>query len=451
MKKKWIIIIFAVLAGILALVWFAAVKNPIQLKNNNQTQGSIAKQLKTTPDAEWILDPEIPADYIPVPGEDNLFMVVASDGSIKEYRQRRKAEDGSWLWETVNNDTCKTYEKVKDTDYGTVFKEKEGDFERYKRFVIDSNGGFAWVDTDDTGLDLSLPEGATLPDNYVPQVDNIYAVYNDKGVLQSFLKRSLNNGNYDWQLVGTPRAASADSLDANNPTGGTGTESNLLADFQFGDITYDDVVWSPSGNEKTTTARYRHTKEENGYTVVYETKITKKEDKDGNLLSTQKEEYEVSRTPSTGVTGNLNAVANTLDGEVQRIATRVTFNTDLANRLLDLLNADRNSVKLGSLLMDNGNLYKIAQIKAAEMAINQSAVKDSALYGTINTLATRYGVNLTNPQETVLLAMPTDANTIHTKFQSNSDVKALRMNAKSIAITVVEYNGKYYIYEAYTF
>ena len=61
---------------------------------------------------KWILDPEIPQNYLPVPGEDELYMVIDENGYIVEYRHRILQEDGSWLWETVNPDIPENYEAV---------------------------------------------------------------------------------------------------------------------------------------------------------------------------------------------------------------------------------------------------------------------------------------------------------------------------------------------------
>lgn len=47
-------------------------------------------------DDEWKLDPEIPLNYMPVPGENELYMVIDNDGKIIGYRQRIKQIDGSW-------------------------------------------------------------------------------------------------------------------------------------------------------------------------------------------------------------------------------------------------------------------------------------------------------------------------------------------------------------------
>lgn len=34
-------------------------------------------------DADWVLDEEIPVNYIPVPGKDNIYMQVDNNGNVK--------------------------------------------------------------------------------------------------------------------------------------------------------------------------------------------------------------------------------------------------------------------------------------------------------------------------------------------------------------------------------
>lgn len=444
MKKKWIIIILASLIGVFVLVWQVGVKGASAIFGNKHSTQSIAKQIKTTPDADWILDPEIPSNYVPVPGETNVFMVLDENGNIIEYRQRTQAEDGTWNWSTIDNPTDEKIAKVGDTAYGQLFKftDKDGD-EKYKRFVVDNNRGFAWVDTDKNGLDLNLPKGADIPDNFVPVNDNTYAVYNDNGVLQSYLQRALEENDYLWKLVNKP-----DTVAASNYATNSGYDGDVINNFVFGDSTYDSESWSPGGDIKTSVNRYTTQQEVDGEIVTLEVTITKTEDKNGQLLSTKKDTKEIGRTKK--VDTGTGTVSNTLEAESYRLSSSVSYNTELATQLLDLLNADRLKAGNRSLSMDSGSLYKIAQIKAADMALTATTTKSSATYGTINQLASKYGISLNNPSESVLETLPTTANEIHTKFMADATTKNTRLKAASIAITVVEKNGKFYVYEAYS-
>ena len=96
--------------------WGVKVRMPINRPDNLQGIET-AKWYETRYTApvaedEWILDPEIPDNYIPVAGEDEMYMVIDDAGNITAYRQRTKQEDGSWLWEDVKNPNAESYESV---------------------------------------------------------------------------------------------------------------------------------------------------------------------------------------------------------------------------------------------------------------------------------------------------------------------------------------------------
>lgn len=455
MKKKWIIIFVSAFAGIFALIYFAGFKNATKISfHNNENTESIAKKIKTTPDSDWILDPTIPGNYVPVPGEVDLFMVLNEDGTVKEYRRRIKQEDGSWAWETVENPTGKEVEKVKETPYGDLFKfTDDNGFEEYKRFVLDENNGFTWVDTDETGLDLGLPTTSQLPENFVAMPNNTFAYYNDKGVLQSYLQRTVNDdGSYNWSLVSRPDMIAYQSFDREDELDISDFGQSLVGtDFQFGDTTYSDEVWSPSGDTKTQTVKYPEQEEIDGYIIVYETVITTVSDKEGNILSTKKDRFEKGRYPAMGDSSVTGTMSKTLSGEAQRLSSQVSYRIDIANQLLDALNTERSKNGKQPLGMDTGDLYALSQIKAADMGITSITSKTSSTYGTIKDLATRYQAQVNNPEETVVEAYPTDITAIHNKFMSDATVKNYRLSANRIAISVVENNGKIYVSECYSF
>lgn len=452
MKKKWIIILISAFAGIFALIYFVGVKNATKISfYNGEDTSSIAKKVKTTPDSDWILDPTIPSNYIPVPGETDIFMVLNEDGSVKEYRKRTPNDEGGWDWTTIENPTGKNIEKVKETPYGDVYRLSNDEFEEFKRFVIDENGGFAWVDTDENGLDTGLPTTSQLPDNYVPVLDNTYAVYNDNGVLQSFLKRTVDDaGNFQWALTARPEMIAYQSFDREDLS--NVDFSQVLqngTDYQFGEMSYGDEVWSPAGDVKTSTVSYPEQKEVDGYVIVYETVVTTKTDKDGNVLSTKKESFEKGRYPKMGDNTVTGTMAQTLAGEAQRLSSQVSFRDDISNQLLNMLNDERAKNGKQAVIMNSGELNQIAQIKAADMAITGVTTKNSATYGTAIDLANKYKVNISNIQEVVLETYPTDISNIHNKFMSDTGVKANRLSASGISIAVAEKNGKLYVYEIY--
>ncbi len=87
-------------------IWGDKMKHPINrpenVKEDTETPWYETKYQAPKADDEWTLDPEIPLNYIPVPGEDELYMVVDDSGNITNYRKRVKQADGSWVWQDVN-------------------------------------------------------------------------------------------------------------------------------------------------------------------------------------------------------------------------------------------------------------------------------------------------------------------------------------------------------------
>lgn len=55
-------------------------------------------------ETDWILDPEIPVNYVPVIGLDETYMVLNDDGTVNRYRKRVKDEAGNWVWSDVIED-----------------------------------------------------------------------------------------------------------------------------------------------------------------------------------------------------------------------------------------------------------------------------------------------------------------------------------------------------------
>lgn len=71
------------------------INRPENVKEDTETPWYETKYQAPKADDEWTLDPEIPLNYIPVPGEDELYMVVDDSGNITNYRKRVKQADGS--------------------------------------------------------------------------------------------------------------------------------------------------------------------------------------------------------------------------------------------------------------------------------------------------------------------------------------------------------------------
>lgn len=114
-----LILLFCCLQIIFGSLWVVKAKSPDNRPDAyaygvDERAGAWWLQAEDLPNVndEWYLDPEIPLNYIPVLGEQELYMVIGEDGRIEGYRRRNRQEDGSWLWEDVNSDIPDHYEAV---------------------------------------------------------------------------------------------------------------------------------------------------------------------------------------------------------------------------------------------------------------------------------------------------------------------------------------------------
>ena len=101
--------------------WGIKLRMPINRPNNVQGEQQVAwyetRYTAPTAEEEWTLDPEIPVNYLPVAGEDEVYMVLDDSGNIVGYRHRTQQEDGSWLWTDIEDPNAEHYEKVDGLDH----------------------------------------------------------------------------------------------------------------------------------------------------------------------------------------------------------------------------------------------------------------------------------------------------------------------------------------------
>lgn len=115
---KKIVTVFIALLLVFISAWAVKAKVPAMRPNSyvnglNSEDGVWWNQsLSAKADEQWVLDPEIPDNYLSVPGEDEMYMVVDENGNIIQYRHRVKQDDGSWVWEDVTTDIPDNYEPV---------------------------------------------------------------------------------------------------------------------------------------------------------------------------------------------------------------------------------------------------------------------------------------------------------------------------------------------------
>ena len=146
-----------------------------------------------------------------------------------------------------------------------------------------------------------------------------------------------------------------------------------------------------------------------------------------------------------------NEIAPTISAEYNRITAGLSIRNDIGNDVLAKLNAERSAEGIAPLSMSSdSDVYKIACMKAADMAIYNHADYDSPLYGDISSMINRFGIASPGPSETLWKATGTKtANDIHVRFQAQEISRKARMNKdySSIGIGIVEKNGYLYIAE----
>lgn len=465
---KRIAVTFMILLSVFCTVWGVKMKHPINrpenIQEDSETPWYETKYQAPKADDEWTLDPEIPLNYIPVPGEDELYMVVDDSGNITNYRKRIKQADGSWVWQDVNPDIPDNYEKVDGLDNVYKVTGKDNSTE-YKQYVRNDDDTYCFVPVDEKGNPLDLKNDAsTIGKEYVHADGNIYAIYNDDNVKMGYRERVKDsNGSYSWKVADPPKTSKIAGNSTGLVTGKNQSENNSASDSANKSGSNKTLVGdsnSDSSSKKTNsdgtytvTEKTVDTKTENGYTITYQTTVNSTYSKDGVLLSTKKDgPYEISRVAATGNTkADQSKIASTLDGELSRVSANVTFNTEKANEVLAKLNAERKNQGLNTLSMSSSSeTYKIACIRAADMAIYDHS-STSPMYGDLNELVSRYHCSTSHASENIWKAGTKTAAQIHTRFQANTGSRKVRMSTgySEVGIAVVEKNNQTYIAEIY--
>lgn len=469
-----LILLFCCLQIIFGSLWVVKAKSPDNRPDAyaygvDERAGAWWLQAEDLPNVndEWYLDPEIPLNYIPVLGEQELYMVIGEDGRIEGYRRRNRQEDGSWLWEDVNPDIPEHYEAVEGLE--DVYKVTNSDGTvQYLKYVRNEDDSYCFVEVDENGKEIvkEASDGMSIPENYHRVRGNVYAVVNENGVVVKYMERILNDdGSYQWVECEKPAE--------NQPQKQTPKNSEIPVQSQPGTRPQNPGQQSGDGitiinpgvsREPITGGGYVETetimdrKTSGGWTITYQTIITRTYDAQGKLLSTKKEgPVEISKVQSVSggspAAPDTNTICSTLSAEYNRVTGGLTFRNDLAESVLTQLNAERSANGLVPLQMNTGsNVYQIAAIKAADMATYNHSDFDSPLYGELSELLTRFGISSSGPSETLWRTTATKtAKDIHTRFQVQEYSRLARMsgNYSSVGIAIVEKNGYLYIAEIF--
>ena len=370
--------------------WGIKLRMPINRPNNVQGEQQVAwyetRYTAPTAEEEWTLDPEIPVNYLPVAGEDEVYMVLDDSGNIVGYRHRTQQEDGSWLWTDIEDPNAEHYEKVDGLDHIYKVTDKDGT-SSYQQYVRNEDGSYAYVPVNENGVPLDDGADATTIDttHYVHKSGNVYGLYNDNGVLTGYRERVKDGENYVWKVTDPPKSSTSDLQEWSEAKKDNANQGDLSADS--GDGTQNSgnngVIVGGSGAESsqidngdgtyTKTETNVSTKTEDGYCITYKTTVTSVYDTNGTLISTQKDgPYEVSREKlNVSEDPSAASAADTIDAEVARVSGKVSYDTTKAAELLAKLNADRASAGLGQLQMNTNSLtYKFVIPQLPEKQTN---------------------------------------------------------------------------------
>ena len=309
MKKVFIVLVALVVAFI--GIWTLKLRSPLTPSDpyangleDDAPWWETSNGEAPTPDSDWVLDHEIPENYIPVLGGDELYMVVDDNGKVIKYRHRVKQDDGSWKWEDVDPNIPQNYEPVEGLE--NVYKTTDVDGKvHYYRYTRNDDDSYFFTEVDEHGNPLvdDTPQGDEIPPNYV-RIDgtNIYAVYNEYGVLIGYKERVQNaDGTYSWCDVDAPTSSSNDYTGGGIPNSSASTGNSGTTNVT---VVNDGVEQTNKGYKEQES--YTDTKHENGWVIVYETIVTRQYDNQGNLVSTKKDgPTEVNRFPETEVNSDL--------------------------------------------------------------------------------------------------------------------------------------------------
>lgn len=474
------LLIFAGMLSLFIGTWTVKAHSPIRPEYNEEMDYSAGAWWipeSDEVDPQWVLDPEIPENYLPVPGEEELYMVIDNDGNILGYRQRTKQADGSWTWADVNPDIPNNYESVDGLENVYKVTDDNGVISYYQ-YIRNDDDTFAFLPVDEEGkpLDTQLPDGNVIPDNYRRITGNIYGVLNEHGVVIGYKERRPNSdGSYTWvecskpvikDNAGTTSSPKNDPPESSAPgqpsvtppneqtsppsSGSAGTGQTIPGNANHN----EDIIQREDGTYiQTETLLTSETA--GGWVTTYQTVITRVYSKRGVLLSTKKDgPREISKVKAGGNNPNApdeSKIAATLSEELARVSIGLHYKTDLAKEILNELNAERTAEGLSALKMDtNSTAYKLAQVRAADMAIYDHADYDSPSYGTLAEMMARFQIQSAIPSEnTWKTTASKNAGAVHARFMLHEGSRNARMSKDytNIGIAVVQKNGYYYICE----
>ena len=506
---KSLILLFVLLfAGFLG-TWTYKINTPINRPDEyaegyDPDAGAWWNTAKVQVDDNWKLDPTIPLNYIPVPGEYELYMVIDNNGNIIGYRKRTKQIDGSWKWEDVNPDIPDDYEPVEGLE--NVYKVTQSDGSvKYFKYVRNADDTFAFVEVDENGNPINKNRDATKIDGkHVHITGNVYKLLDDNGVVIGYDKRVDNgDGTFSWMDTEMPALGSMEGIQDQLTLPDSGTKRNMeqggldtsvidkaVADMNAanaaagqGAASYDvnininggilpnggyqlenplynggiQVVNNTDGTH-TETKIVRESKNIDGFLTTYETYVMNTYDDAGNLISTQSKgpfqvesKQDIAGSAGGPLAGGSTNTESTISAEASRVTGSYSYDNATASEVANKINAQRTSNGLQPLQVTD-DAMRVAALRAADMAANDTGESPLPTYGGLSQMLMNFGVPAcATPLENLWKTVEQTADDIHTRMQAVEVSREARMStsATQMGIAIVKSNSYMYICEVF--
>lgn len=456
------LVVFFILLSAFICTWVVKAQFSVNRPDSDVNMSDYADSVgwvsdKSTISSKWILDPEIPDNYLPVPGEEELYMVIDHDGNIIQYRQRTKQEDGSWLWKDVNLNIPANYVAV--PGLKDIYKvTAENGTVSYYKYVRNKDDTFAFilVDKDGNPIESHLNDASVIPNNYRRVTGNIYAVLNDPGVVIGYKERRMKDEKYVWVDTSAPEIKKINgqtSLGDNRPKEDQKDPSPTISQNPSGGE-QDGTTNTQQGNDGTYTQTETliSTETAGGWVTTYQTVITRVYNERGVLLSTKKSDPVLLSRVKAGE-NSVNApdpskIAPTLNEEYARVSVGINYKTEFAADVLKLINEEQKAEGLAPLKMSEDSAAKLAKTRSADMAIYDHSDFDSPTYGLLSEMISRFRISSGIPSEHIWKTTASkNAGAIYARFMAFGGSRKALMDSSytEMGIGIAQKNGYYYI------
>ena len=473
--------IFVILLGLFLGVWIfkatQSVERPDEYEEGYDPDAGAWWKTSFSDQAQegWSLkDMDVPENYIPVPGQGNLFMVVDANGHITGYMRREKQIDGSWKWEQVNPDIPENYEAVEGLKNVYRVIDEDGNA-TYFLYIRNEDDTFAFVECDENGNPIGRDNDATTIDaRHVNITGNVYSLLNEHGVVIGYQKRKERpDGSFVWEDIPDFEEMAQQLRDRRSRDGSSKVDMDRLyrdlSDKQSASVpdltppvletptltdpgTPDPVRIEISGQNSggqvsatpgqttvinnadgsvTKTQIVRETRTEDGRKTTYESKVTQVFNEDGTLRESKTDgPYPVQSqemiTDNVAPTPDPEAKAETLSAEEVRFCAEVMYDDSIAGEVAARLNAQRAENSLPALQMTD-TAMAIARLRAADMMKYDTTNTALPTYGTLSAMMSYYGIGSAFPGENVWKTVPKGAEQIHARLQASENARKTRM------------------------